>query len=247
MKLITLNTWGGAVLDPLFEFVKEHKETDIFCLQEIFKDNQKENVPELFHIDRAVGDLFERIQVLLPEHQHHFASILRDAYGLVSAVKDGIEVVETGETTLFENPEFSVNDERDHDRKMLWIVICKDGKEYLIGNVHGYWDESGKGDTKERITQSERILATLKEKNLPTVLCGDFNLEPDTESVGMIEKAGFRNLVKEYGVTTTRTSFYKKDSKFADYIFVNDGIEVLDFKVMPDEVSDHSALTIEFK
>ena len=55
-----------------------------------------------------------------------------------------------------------------------------------------------------------------------------------------------RNLVKEYEITSTRTSFYKKsEDKHADYIFVSNGIEVKDFRVLPEEVSDHSALYLE--
>lgn len=38
MKLISLNTWGGKVHEPLMDFVCKHAEdTDIFCFQEIYK------------------------------------------------------------------------------------------------------------------------------------------------------------------------------------------------------------------
>ena len=56
-----------------------------------------------------------------------------------------------------------------------------------------------------------------------------------------------RNLIKEYGITSTRTSFYEKENKFADHAFVSSDIEVVDFKVLPDEVSDHAALYLEIK
>jgi hypothetical protein len=46
------------------------------------------------------------------------------------------------------------------------------------------------------------------------------------------------NLVKDYNVTSTRSSHYPKEEKFADYIFVSKDIEVKDFKVLPDEVND---------
>jgi endonuclease/exonuclease/phosphatase family metal-dependent hydrolase len=64
----------------------------------------------------------------------------------------------------------------------------------------------------------------------------------------MIEKElGMRNLITEYGVTSTRTSLYTKtEERFADYIFVSKDIEVKDFKVLPDVVSDHAALLLEF-
>lgn len=37
-------------------------------------------------------------------------------------------------------------------------------------------------------------------------------------------------------------AFFKKH---ADYAFVTKGLNVLDFKVLPDEISDHSPLLIE--
>ncbi len=63
----------------------------------------------------------------------------------------------------------------------------------------------------------------------------------------MIERElGLENLITKYGVTSTRTSLYtRSDEKFADYIFVSKGVDVKDFKVMPDEVSDHAALYLE--
>lgn len=54
------------------------------------------------------------------------------------------------------------------------------------------------------------------------------------------------NLVKEYKVTSTRTSYYPKQEKFADYIFTSPDVAVKSFAVLQDEVSDHSPLLVEF-
>ena len=62
----------------------------------------------------------------------------------------------------------------------------------------------------------------------------------------MLESAGLRNLVAEFGVTSTRTSLYTRPEPFADYVFVSDGIHVRDFRVLTDEVSDHAPLLLEF-
>ena len=78
-------------------------------------------------------------------------------------------------------------------------------------------------------------------------MCGDFNLLPDTESIKILESSGLRSLIKEYNITSTRTSFYTKPAKYADYILVTPGIEVKDFKVLTDEVSDHSPLFLEIE
>ena len=76
---------------------------------------------------------------------------------------------------------------------------------------------------------------------------GDFNLLPETQSIKKLESIGLRNLIKEYGVTSTRTAHYTKLEKYADYMFVSRDIEVADFKVLPDAVSDHSPLYLACK
>ena len=78
------------------------------------------------------------------------------------------------------------------------------------------------------------------------MLCGDFNLRPDTESIRMIEKEMI-NLVTKHNVTSTRTSLYKKTERFADFVFLSHNVKEIDFKVLPDEVSDHSPLFVEFE
>ena len=78
------------------------------------------------------------------------------------------------------------------------------------------------------------------------VLCGDLNLLPDTKSLKMIEEGlKMRNLVTEYGITSTRTPLYTKEGKYADYILVGPGLTVKEFNVLPDVVSDHAPLCVD--
>jgi endonuclease/exonuclease/phosphatase family metal-dependent hydrolase len=78
------------------------------------------------------------------------------------------------------------------------------------------------------------------------MLCGDFNLRPDTQSLELLEH-DMLNLIKSHKVTSTRTSLYPKDEKFADYIFVSKDITVNQFNVLQHEVSDHAPLLLEFE
>jgi endonuclease/exonuclease/phosphatase family metal-dependent hydrolase len=78
------------------------------------------------------------------------------------------------------------------------------------------------------------------------ILCGDFNLLPDTDSLAILEQ-GMRNLVKEYRVTSTRSQFYEKPDRFADYILVSPEVIVEDFQVLDEAVSDHLPLLLEFR
>ncbi len=101
-------------------------------------------------------------------------------------------------------------------------------------------------DSDKRINQSKVILDFMSMFDCPKILAGDFNLLLDTESIRMLEAGGMRNLIKEYDIKSTRTELYKKDIKFADYIFISPEIKVKDFKVLQDVVSDHSPLYLEF-
>jgi endonuclease/exonuclease/phosphatase (EEP) superfamily protein YafD len=115
-----------------------------------------------------------------------------------------------------------------------------------VAHLHGLWNGQGKGDSPDRLLQSDNIVHFLQSLDGPHIFCGDLNLLPDTESLKKLEAAGMRNLIKEFGITSTRSSLYTKPLRFADYMFVSGGIKVKDFKVLPDEVSDHLALYLEF-
>ena len=76
-------------------------------------------------------------------------------------------------------------------------------------------------------------------------MCGDFNLLPNTQSLAILEE-GMRNLIKEFGITSTRSELYTKSEKYADYILTSPDIAVHDFKVFSDTISDHLPLMVEF-
>lgn len=119
------------------------------------------------------------------------------------------------------------------------------GKTYTILNFHGMWTGKGKEDTNKRIEQSEKIRKIFNEAKGAKILCGDFNLKPDTKSIDILSD-GNRNLIREYNITSTRSVLYTKPTKFADYIIISSEIEVKNFKVLQDQISDHLPLFLEF-
>ena len=80
------------------------------------------------------------------------------------------------------------------------------------------------------------------------VVGGDFNLLPDADSLTVFERRfEMRDLIKEYGISNTRSiTQYKKECRFADYVFVNKNREVRTFSVdeTADDVSDHLPLIV---
>lgn len=241
MKLICLNIWGGHV-DPAWrDFVVKHRDVDVFCLQEVYRGAEEKISTE----NRKVQlDLFFDLGKLLPEHEGYFRPVVDGVYGVAMFVKKGIKVCEEGEILIHDNPEYTGRGPK-HKRNMQWVRCVEEEKEYFIMNVHGLWNGQGKTDTDERIAQSVAIKEFVDGIAGARVLCGDFNLRPETESMRILE-VGMDNLIKKNGVKTTRTSLYGKPEPYADYVFTCPDVEVRDFKVLGDEVSDHSPLFVEF-
>lgn len=249
MKIISLNTWGGiAGANNLIEFFKEHQNTDVFCLQEIFNGGQNEPEEQAEDIESKVYNLFSLIKEALPEHESFFRPHVKDYYGLAIFVKKSLNVIEEGERFVHQEKGYTPSGDLGfHARNIQFVTLETPKGLRTIINFHGLWNGGGKTDTEHRLNQSRKIIDFVNSLNNDFVLCGDFNLEPTTESLKMFEEFGLKNLVKDFNIISTRTKFYTKPVKFADYAFISSGVEVNDFKVLPDEVSDHSPLYINIE
>lgn len=253
MKIITLNTWGGrAGREKLLAFFEKYKDTtDIFCLQEIWSapyedlEGRAAGGQTIDHEQVMVYGMQE-ISELLFEHVSYFRPHFLDDYGLAMFVKKDIKITEEGEVFVYKHKGYvPEGDLGNHARNIQYVSLEINNNPLTVINFHGLWNGKGKTDSDDRVNQSKNILDFIKNISGDFVLCGDFNLLPETESIKMLENSGLRNLIKEYGVTSTRTSYYTKDEKHADYILTTKGIAIKDFKVLPEEVSDHTALLLE--
>lgn len=244
MKLITLNTWAGKLKEPFEAFLKNHKEsTDIFCFQEVFNDYSSEYEDETAVDEKGRNrHLLKEISNILTDFDVHFCPVAEETYGIAIFLKKGIEVIQSGEVVLFQ----STPETEDHTRKMQWMHIKQGTKDVIVMNVHGHWSADGKGDNEHRLEQS-KIINTFIESvpMIPKILVGDLNLSIGTESLKLIETYTI-NLVKEKGIATTRTEFYTGTDPHADYVFVSPEVFLNSFKVLPDVVSDHFPLLLDF-
>lgn len=240
MKIETLNIWGGRVYKPL---IKQQGETvDIFCFQEVFN---KATTSRPIH-QESVMDIFGKLEDALPEHTGYFDPAQDNEKGLATFIKKSIPLQKHGNIFVYRWKSAMVdNDARTLGRNMQYFQFDKDGKTFTVANLHGLWNGIDKTDSPDRLEQSRKAKEFLDGIKGEKILCGDFNLLPDTESLTMLEQ-NMRNLVKEYCVTSTRSSFYTKPEKFADYILVSPEITVRDFRVLQETVSDHLPLILEF-
>jgi endonuclease/exonuclease/phosphatase family metal-dependent hydrolase len=249
MKVISLNAWGGeAGTENLMAFLQAHADTDVFCLQEIWNGGEEMlGTKSNFELAKRNPRLLLDIQEALPDYAVYFRPFFYDYYGIALFIRNTVVVKAEGEAGIYKEKGYiSEGKYADHGRILQYATIETPEGDRTIIHLHGLWHEHGKDDCDDRLTQSERIIDFVSGIPTPVVLVGDFNLRPDTQSMKKLEAAGLRNLITEYGITSTRTSHYTRSEKFADYALVGEGIEVKAFKVLPDEVSDHAPLYLEF-
>src|SRR3989344_4637350 len=259
MKIISLNIWGGKVFDPFVEFVKKYSsEIDGFCFQESFKSLVGVAISKGTHMN-----IFDDIAKLLPNHKPFFGSVqdgwdnegpvdFEVGFGQATFVRDTIVVDQAEHLIVWGEKNGAIP---EVDGSVPGGMMCtsfkyKEKKHYTVCNVHGAAYPGSKLDTPERLAQSDKIknfLASRGQDNI--IVCGDFNLLPTTKSIALLEE-NLINLISKYDISRTRSTlspYYgtADEQKFADYTFVSPNIEIKEFQILQDQVSDHLAMYLE--
>ena len=244
MKLITLNIWGGKLYQPLIYFLEQYSGlTDIFCFQEVFKDADSTRNKSL---------VFAEIKKILPEFEGYFEDYVApgdyNKEGLAVFIRKKIKVKDRGEIFVYNPDTISLNNNNSGSlwRNLQFIKFIHNGNNYTLANFHGLFDGPNKGDNLGRMEQSRRVKEFLDNTEGARILCGDFNLLPNSESLKILE-IGMINLIRKYNIISTRSSYFDYPNKFADYMLVSPDLVVNKFEVMDHSVSDHLPLFMDFK
>lgn len=227
--------------------------TDIFCFQEVPLGSQP-----VFSEKRRLN-LFSEIDSRLPDFTGYAYPAKKGSYfgghplpsavdaGEAIFVKTSLLVVSSGGFRTYAQGGSVDADLRITVTGNCQHVTVQTPDDVLITTVHGLWQgNTHKRDTPERLYQSQTILTFFKEHDLPKILCGDFNLMSNTESVRMLERSGLRNLIQDFSITDTRGPLYTKELRFADYVFVSPQINVRSFSVPVVSISDHLPMVLDF-
>ncbi|MCL6706208.1 endonuclease/exonuclease/phosphatase family protein [Pseudomonas sp. R2.Fl] len=265
LRLISLNAWGGRVHEPLMRYLRQ-ADPDVLCLQEVTHVEAAETGWLVFR----EGDfelpqrasLYEDVKAILPAHNAFFAPAacgpLHDGdravmsqWGLATFVRRDLPVI--GQAQGFIHGDFPLSGFGEHPRPRnahgIRIFRHDRGSAVTIVQLHGLRDLAGKGDTPARLAQAHAIVRLVEKVRQPgdgLVVCGDFNLMPDSETFAILAGIGLTDLVTTRGFTDTRTSWYPKEGRHADYLLVTPEVKVERFEVVAEpEVSDHRALLLE--
>lgn len=266
MQLMCLNGWGGRLAEQLIPYIAI-PDPDVLCLQEVVHtpDTQKK---WLTYKDHGIelpqrANVFTDICHALPNHTSMFCPAAQgdlwdgenrygSQWGLATFIRRSIPIV--AQKQGFVHGYFSARGYGAHPRSRsahaLRLFDLSKDHPVVIAHMHGLRDPAGKHDTEARLLQAERLVAlaqSVAEEGDRMIVCGDFNVLPDSRTFKTLGKLDLADLVIAGGFTDTRTSYYEKEGRYADYMLVNELVQVESFNVVQrPEVSDHRPLILHF-
>lgn len=264
MEIMCLNAWGGKLHESLLPYLKDAAPA-ILCLQEVVDspatDKDWLTYRDGAHILPQRANFFRDVCAVLPDHQAIFCpqaqgklwdddKEIPSQFGIATFVHKALPII--GQIQGFVHKGYAPGGYGDYPRSRnahgLRVYFERTNRPISVLHMHGLRDLSGKHDTPDRTAQAHRLLALnkqLTDTHGLSVICGDFNVNPESETLQILNAAGFHELVAAYNIPTTRTSHYKKAARFADYMLINDMQAVKAFDdVRAPEVSDHCPLIL---
>jgi len=267
IKLLSLNTsLFDTNNEKLSQFLKETA-FDIVCLQEVTRKVDKCAFDAFISkdaVDKATPKLKNSFYApnwslsYFKQHNFHGKEIFECDFGgqieCGNYIKSKFEITEGKSIFLQKSFSYIVDWEAEEkhpgeEPRMVQIVDLKitDTQKVRIINYHGIWSKNKLG-TERTLLACQKIAKLAMEVPFPALICGDFNLFPDTESMQVFAN-NFTNLVDTYNVMCTRPKSNELSASkrnVVDYIFVSKGIEIKSFNVIHSDVSDHFPLVLEF-
>jgi exonuclease III len=265
MKIMGLNAWGGKLYEQLSVYLSDDP-PDILCLQEVIHTPETEaewlTYRDGDHILPQRANLFRDLCRALKDHVGTFCPAAQgelwdstqsipSQWGLATFVRKSIPVI--GQVQGFIHKDYSPDGYGDHPRSRnahgVRLYDHDGNRTVCVTQMHGLRDLKGKIDTPERAAQAQRLLELSRQVSAPSelgVICGDFNVEPNSQTLRILADAGWHELVTAGDFEGTRTSHYAKSGKFADYMLISDAAKVKNFRIIREpQISDHCPLILE--
>ena len=233
--------WQGRLERVLLKHL-EKSSVDFACMQEAVE-----------YSGRSLGLIssYQKIGNSLGLEEQFFSKLISSKLGDKELLFGNViysNVPFTQTSTVFTRGEHKNDfnfDEDDYNvRAFQHVQVEINGKKLNILNHHGHHIDSHKLGDDETIRQVKQIIEHINQLEGSVILCGDFNLSPESESIKLIDEK-LVNLSVEHKLITTRSKLTYKN-EVCDYIFVSSDIKVNSFVMDDTIISDHNALILDF-
>lgn len=250
IKILTLNIWGGELLDRVINFIRK-EDPDIALLQEV--NNGMD----------GLNSKFRSFYILRKELGFSYCSFESLFLGIRSGNKipQGNAIfsrfpIGNQKAIFFDIPfgEFNLEEIKSNLGKnqflpmgMLKTDVNVNRTDINCYNIHGIWGFDGE-DSARRLEMSKIIVEEIKNKK-NVILAGDFNLNPNTNTIKNIEV--YLQNVFSNELTSTFNMKHKNIPGYAtavvDMILVSKHFQVVNHYMPSVDVSDHMPLVCEIE
>jgi endonuclease/exonuclease/phosphatase family metal-dependent hydrolase len=170
---------------------------DIICFQEVrfnptqpsCKDSYQNSAEEILDICRQTGFLEDSTIISAPTmyyppdgtHSSPAKNVVWEGKSIITCKK----IIEYGNLFL-STPSQSTDNNR---RSILWCRLQNDPQEFVCANIHWSLDEAGRQSNALETAQFAERFA-----DVPLVICGDFNCDPDSSAHQKLSLAGLQDV-----------------------------------------------------
>jgi endonuclease/exonuclease/phosphatase family metal-dependent hydrolase len=243
VKIIQLNIWGGKLGQQIIDFLHD-EQPDFVCMQEVNDLKGRAGYKFFATLDEIKDEAGFAHSFMSPTYSSRYMERELE-YGNAILSQRPLAASETIFTRGKYMRHFDVTKDDGNIRNLQHATIQVGGKDLHILNHHGYHIHGSKAGDHESLEAMQHIARVIGTLGGPVILCGDFNLAPDSESLTIINEK-LTNLSVKHGLKRTYNQFNSID-EVCDYIFVNDQVKVQRFKMSEALISDHKALLLEFE
>jgi endonuclease/exonuclease/phosphatase family metal-dependent hydrolase len=242
MKIIQLNIWGGKLGQQIIDFLRAES-PDFVCMQEVNDLKGRAGYKFFGTLDEIKAGADFTGVFMSPTYSSRYME-REPEYG--NAILSRLPIVSA--KTVFTRGQYQRNFDIEQDdgniRNLQVVTVEVNGQTLHILNHHGHHVPDSKAGNDETRRQMQVIADTIDTIDGPIILCGDFNLAPDSRSIALINDK-LVNLSIVNKLRRTYNQFSIVDA-VCDYIFVNDQIKVRHFAMSEALLSDHKALILDF-
>jgi endonuclease/exonuclease/phosphatase family metal-dependent hydrolase len=254
IKILQLNINSDNYWDQLISFITDN-DFDILDFQEVTgKDTLAGNIHsqrDIFsELLKHFGDKYDAELAIT----QRYASSPFAYMGNATFFKKSFTILEKKEIALSTFSQLFPTDGTIFEkigRKILYLKLSIANKKISFLNTHFAWAKSPI-EEPHQTKQGEIFIDYLRTVPVPFILTGDFNLDPQQPFIQKINKLS-RNLIDTYHITNTlNPNNHRVKSLFppgvaVDYIFTSNDLEVKNFSVINEDISDHLGLTAEIE
>lgn len=250
IKILTLNIWGGELLDRVINFIRK-EDPDIALLQEV--NNGMD----------SLNSKFKSIDILRKELGFPYCSF----EPLFLDIRSGNKIpqgnaifsrfpIGNQKAIFFDIPfgEFNLEEIKSNLGKnqflsmgMLKTDVNVNSRNINSYSVHGIWGFDGE-DSARRLKMSKIIVEEIKNRK-DVILAGDFNLKPSTKTIknieGYLQNVFGKELIRTFNMKHKKLPGYATAA--VDMIFVSKHFKVINHYMPNVDVSDHMPLVCEIE